>query len=229
MNVVITGASRGIGRLLATNLSASKIFLLYHIDSKSMEETVEKLKCDYAVFKCDVANEEQVKNAFDQIDGIDVLINNAGVRINSTVRKMTEEQWDEVMDVNAKGVFLCCKHAIPKMTRNSHIVNISAIVSRTGSIGASNYVASKGALESFTKSLALELTRDEIFVNGVSLGFFEIGLGTTLRDATREHLLEAVPLHRFGDPMEIVRAVEYLISSRYLVGSIINLSGGYYM
>ena len=229
MNVVITGASRGIGRLLSTNLSASKMFLLYHTDSKSMEETVEKLKCDYAVFKCDVSNEKQVENTFDQIDEIDVLINNAGVRTNSTVRKMTEEQWDQVMDVNAKGVFLCCKYAIPKMTRNSHIVNISGIVSRTGSVGASNYVASKGALESFTRSLALECVKDEIFVNGVSLGFFEIGLGTTLREATREHLLEAVPLHRFGDPVEIVRAVEYIISSRYLVGSIINLSGGYYM
>lgn len=229
MNIVITGASRGIGQVLANNLSASKMFLLYHADEENMKLTIANMKCGLSVFKCDVSSDAQVKNTFDQIEQVDVLINNAGVVRDSLVRDMSEEQWNRVIDVNLKGAFLCSKYAIPKMREGSHIINISSVVSKIGVIGACNYAASKGGLESFTKSLARELIRDGIFVNCISLGFFKIGLGASLREKVTNSILEKILLHHFGDPMEIVRAVQFIIGSKYLVGSVINLSGGFYL
>lgn len=148
---------------------------------------------------------------------------------DSPITNMDEEQWDRVFDVNLKGAFLCTKYAIPRMARNSHIINISSVVSKTGAVGASNYAASKGGLESFTKSVAREVIKEEIFVNCISLGFFEIGLGAHLEQKVRDFTLEQIPLHRFGDPMEIVRTVKFIIGSRYLVGSVINLNGGIHL
>jgi 3-oxoacyl-[acyl-carrier protein] reductase len=229
VNVVITGASRGIGRIIAHNLPASKMFLLYHADDESMKLTMAGMKCAFITFKCDVANEAQVKNTFDKIEQIDVLINNASIVDDALLGNMSEAQWDRVIDVNLKGTFLCCKHAVPKMREGSHIVNISSITSQSGIIGAGNYAASKGGVEALTRSLARELIRDGIFVNCVSLGFFEIGLGASLRQKVRDATLQQIPLHRFGDPLEIVRAINFLTGSKYLVGSIINLSGGFYL
>lgn len=229
MNIVITGASRGIGRVLAHNLPAAKMFLLYHTDDQNMKLTMASMKCDFLVCKCDVADDAQVKQAFAAIEQIDVLINNAGTVDNALIKNMSEAQWDRVIATNLKGAFLCSKYAIPKMKNGSHIINISSITSKTGIIGASNYTASKGGLESLTKSLARELIRDGIFVNCLSLGFFEIGLGVSLSPKIRDLTLQQIPLHHFGDPSEIVRAVEFIIGSKYLVGSTINLSGGFYL
>ncbi|MFC1848307.1 SDR family oxidoreductase [Chloroflexota bacterium] len=229
MNIVITGASSGIGRMLAENLQASKVFMLYNTNDEGIRLTAENMKCEYEIFKCNVSNDDQVKRTFNLIDHIDVLINNAGTIGDALVKNMTEEKWDNVLDVNLKGAFLCSKYAIPKMSQNSHIINISSVVARAGVIGACNYAASKGGLESFTKSLAMELVKDGIFANCISLGFFEIGLGTRLPQKVRDNTLERIPLHLFGDPMEIVKAVEFIIGSKYLVGSVINLNGGYYL
>lgn len=229
MNIVVTGASRGIGQILANNLPASKMFLLYHADDEGMKLTVANMRCPFYIFKCDVSSEAQVKNTFDQVEQIDVLINNAGITADSLLRNMSEEQWDRVINVNLKGAFLCSKYAIPKMGRDSHIINVSSIVSKMGARGACNYATSKGGLESFTKSLARELIEDRIFVNCISLGFFEVGLGTNLSQKVKDSTLKQIPLHHFGNPMEIVRTVEFIIGSRYLVGSVINLNGGIYL
>lgn len=229
MNIVITGASRGIGRVLAHNLSATKMFLLYHADERNMKMTMAKMNCDFLVLKCDITSDTQVKNTFAGIEQIDVLINNAGTVDNALIKNMSEAQWDGVIDANLKGAFLCSKYAIPKMKSGSHIINVSSMTSKTGVIGAGNYTASKGGLESFTRSLARELIRDGIFVNCLSLGFFEIGLGAGLSLKVRDFTLQQIPLHHFGDPAEIVRAVEFIIGSKYLVGSTINLSGGFYL
>ncbi len=229
MHIVITGASRGIGRVLANNLPASKMYLLYNTDEQGMKVTDKNMKCDFTAFKCDVSSSAQVRDTFEKFEHIDVLINNAGTVADALIKNMTEEQWDKVIDTNLKGAFLCAKYAVPKMREGSHIINISSVTSKTGVIGACNYVASKGGLESLTKSLAIELIRDGIFVNCISLGFFETGLGASLRQKVRESALQHMPAHRFGDPLEIVRAVEFIIGSKYLVGSTINLSGGYYL
>lgn len=225
-NIVITGASRGIGQLLANNLQASKMYLFYHKDNDNMEITAAKMRCDFSIFRCDVSDDMQVKNTFAQIENIDVLINNAGTTADSLVATMSEAQWDEVIDTNLKGVFLCSKYATPKMNKGSHIINISSIVSQTGIIGASNYAASKGGVEALTRSLAKELIRDGIFVNCICLGFFNIGLGTRLNQKVSDAILQGIPLHCFGNPLEIIRAIEFIIGSNYLVGSIIPLTGG---
>jgi 3-oxoacyl-[acyl-carrier protein] reductase len=226
VNIVITGASRGIGRVLANNIAASRMFLLYRADDEGMKLTVAGVRCPVSVFKCDVSSEAQVKDTFDRIEQVDVLINNAGTTADTLVKNMSEEQWDRVMDVNLKGAFLCSKYAMPRMKSGSHIINISSVVGRIGAIGASNYAASKGGVESFTRSLARELIRDGIFVNCISLGFFEVGLGAALSPKVREAALRQIPTQRFGDPQEVVRAVEFIIGSKYLVGSTIDLYGG---
>ena len=228
MNIVITGASRGIGQLLANSLLASRMFLFYHLDDEGIKQTIANIKCEVATFKCDVSSDIEVKNTFDQIEQVDILINNAGVVQDSLVKNMSEEQWDKVIDVNLKSVFLCSKYSIPKMKRDSHIINISSVVGSRGAIGACNYAASKGGVESFTRSLARELIRDGVFVNCISLGFFEIGMGASLRPKVKDAILGQIPRQHFGDPQEIVKAVKYIISSKYLVGSIINLNGGFY-
>ena len=207
MNIVITGASRGIGRFLADRLKGTIISLEHG--------------------ECDVSNEAEVHSLFDRLNHVDVLINNAGAVFNSLVTDMSGNEWDYVVDTNLKGTFLCSKYAIPKMSAGSHIINISSVLSRTGCVGACNYAASKGGVESFTKSLALELIRDGIFVNCISLGFFDIGLGERLSPKAKDRAMERIPSHQFGDPEEIARTIEYIIGSKYLVGSIINLSGGY--
>jgi 3-oxoacyl-[acyl-carrier protein] reductase len=199
VNIVITGASRGIGRVLANNIAASRMFLLYRADDEGMKLTVAGVRCPVSVFKCDVSSEAQVKDTFDRIEQVDVLINNAGTTADTLVKNMSEEQWDRVMDVNLKGAFLCSKYAMPRM---------------------------KSGVESFTRSLARELIRDGIFVNCISLGFFEVGLGAALSPKVREAALRQIPTQRFGDPQEVVRAVEFIIGSKYLVGSSIDLYGG---
>jgi len=113
------------------------------------------------------------------------------------------------------------------MVENSHIINISSVLGTTGMPGATNYVASKGGVEAFTRSLALEVIRDKIFVNAIALGYFETGLGLKLTDKIKNMVLERIPLKKFGDPEEIGAIVNYIISSRYLVGQVLHLNGGF--
>jgi 3-oxoacyl-[acyl-carrier protein] reductase len=229
MNIVITGASGGIGQVLAKSLKADQMVLFYNTNMEDISKLASSLRLPVETRRCDLTSEDEVKAAFEDIKQIDVLINSAGVVDNALVESMTEKQWDTVLDTNLKGVFLGSKYAIPRMNPGSHIVNISSILSGTGIVGACNYAASKGGLESFTKSLARELIKRGIFVNCISLGFFETGLGKKLSEKAREHALQQIPTHEFGNPIEIVRAVEYIIGSKYLIGTIINLSGGYYL
>jgi 3-oxoacyl-[acyl-carrier protein] reductase len=224
MNVVITGASRGIGAVLAENLNADWMYLLYGHDDESMARVNIGRNC--SVIKCDVSNKTDVEMAFDMISDVDVLINNAGINIDAPIVEMTEDEWDKVIDVNMKSVFLCTKYTVPKMHYGSHIINISSVVSKIGVTGASNYAASKGGVEALTRSLAKELIGIGIRVNCLSLGYFDIGLGKQLSEKVRQAAIKRIGLKAFGDPMEIVKAVQYIMSSSYLVGSVIELNGG---
>lgn len=224
MNIVLTGATGGVGQVIAQNLEADHWFLLYRNLERIQDVT--KSMSRYSTLRCDVTDEGNVKVAFEAIDKIDVLINNAGITTVSKVKYMSPFEWDSVFDTNLRGAFLCSKYAIPKMQKGGHIVNISSVTSRIGSVGASAYAASKGGLEAFTRSLALELVEKRIFVNALSLGFFETGLGSKLSDKVRDETMKRIPLNQFGDPMEIVRAIEFIISSEYLVGATIELCGG---
>jgi 3-oxoacyl-[acyl-carrier protein] reductase len=226
MNIMIAGASGGIGTILTREFDTENndITLTY-------KESRDKLHIPrYArsrIYRCDFTRDEQVKGVFDEIDGIEVLINVMGHVENELVRRMDVGTWDRVIESNLKTVFLSCRYGVTKVVEGGHIINISSILGSMGMIGASNYAAAKGGVESFTKSLALEsLQKNRVYVNAIALGYFKIGMGLTLSETIADLIRQKIPLKEFGDPNEIVRLVKYIISSKYLVGQIIHLNGG---
>ena len=146
---------------------------------------------------------------------------------NELVRRMDVGAWDRVIESNLKTVFLSCRYGITKVVQGGHIINISSILGSMGMIGASNYVAAKGGVESFTKSFALEcLHKNRVYVNAIALGYFKIGMGLTLNEKIANYICQQIPLREFGEPDEIGKLVKYIISSQYLVGQVIHLNGG---
>ena len=226
MKVMIVGASGGIGKLLTRHFDTKEndLFLTYN---KSRDKIYPVKKATSTVFKCDFKKITEVEKVFSNIEAIDVLINSIGIVANNLVYRMDEQEWDNVINTNLKSIFLSCRYAIPKINEEGHIINFSSILGRIGMIGATNYAASKGGVESFTRSLALEcLHKRKIFVNAVALGYFKIGMGLELSENIIEHIKKRIPLKEFGEPDEILRVIDYIISSKYLVGQVIELNGG---
>ena len=223
---MIAGASGGIGAFLTQEFDTenNQIILTYNRSKNKL------FKPQYArttAYQCDFTKAEQVKGIFDEIDGIEVLINVMGHVENNLVCRMGEKEWDRVIESNLKTVFLACRYGIAKVVEGGHIINISSILGSMGMIGASNYVAAKGGVESFTKSFALEcLHNNRVYVNAIALGYFKIGIGLNLSDKISHLIREKIPLKEFGEPQEIVKLVKYIISSQYLVGQVIHLNGG---
>ncbi len=226
MKIMISGASGGIGRYLTKEFDneENELYLTYNTSKNSIYET---MKAKSKVFKCDFTNEEETKQIFSEIHSLDVLINVMGTIENNLICNMSEEEWDRVITSNLKTVFLSCKYGIEKIVDNGHIINVSSILGSTGMIGASNYVAAKGGVEAFTKSFALEcLHKRKVFVNAVALGYFKIGMGLQLSEKIEKLVKEKIPLKNFGDPDEIFKVINYIISSKYLVGQVIHVNGG---
>ncbi len=227
MNIFIAGASGGIGRQLIKlfDTKDNQLFLTYNTSGENIYQP--KNSTSTEIFQVNFTKYNEVKNIFSEIESIDVLINVMGHVENNLIYKMTEEEWDRVIDSNLKTVFLSCRFGIEKMVENGHIINFSSILGNTGMIGASNYVAAKGGVESFTKSFALEcLHKRRVFVNGIALGYFKIGMGLKLSEKIEDLIRNKIPLKEFGEPDEISNIVNYIISSKYLVGQIIHLNGG---
>ena len=164
---------------------------------------------------------------------IDILVNNAGITKDSLLMDMQEEQWDQVIDVNLKGVFLCCKYAAKMMSEQHYgkIVNISSASGQMGNIGQVNYAASKGGVISITKTLAKELARYKINVNAIAPGFIKTPMTQTVPEKVIKYLIGQIPLTRMGEPEEIANAVAFLSSdmSSYITGQILSVNGGMYV
>ncbi|HYF92186.1 MAG TPA: SDR family oxidoreductase [Symbiobacteriaceae bacterium] len=241
---VITGAGSGMGRV-ACEIFAREGALVAALDiaDEAGEETVRRVRAqggDAVFFHCDVAREESVRQAMaaaaDRYGGIDVLYNNAGImpEADHSVIDTTVEVWDRVMAVNVRGVFLCCKYAIPEMLRRGRgsIINIASFVALVGcSVPQDAYAASKGALLSLTKSLAIQFRPDGIRTNAICPGPIETPLMTEwlLKDeAAKQIRLARQPSGRFGSPEEIVNCALYLASdeSDWTNGAIITVDGG---
>jgi 3-oxoacyl-[acyl-carrier protein] reductase len=223
---MIAGASGGIGNYLTKEFDSeeNELFLTYN---RSKDKIYQVKKAKATVFKCDFTKSEEVKHTFNNIASIDVLINVMGHVENNLICRMSEEEWDSVIASNLKTVFLSCRYAIDKIVENGHIINITSVLGSTGMIGASNYVASKGGVEAFTKSFALEcLHKRRVFVNAMALGYFKIGMGLDLNERIEDMVKQNIPLKDFGESEEIINLINYIISSRYLVGQIIHLNGG---
>ena len=236
--VVVTGASQGIGRAVA-ELLAEKGADIGMIDVVDCAETVRAVEAKgrKAVFyKADVADGPEVEKAVaaivEGLGGIDGLVNNAGITRDKLLVRMTEEDWDQVLRVNLKGVFTCTKAVLRHMMKKGGgIVNISSLAGVAGNAGQANYAASKAGILGFTKSVAKEYGERGIRANAVAPGFIATEMTAKLPEKYREAMLQSIPLKRAGEPLDVARVVYFLLSEygSYVTGEVINVNGGLYI
>lgn len=236
---LITGASRGIGRVIAETMAkvGYDIAICYSGNESAAQETISLCK-KYGVqaiyVKADVSNADDVANMFSEVKSllgpVDVLVNNAGITKDGLLLRMTEEDFEKVVDINLKGAFLCTKAAIKDMlkAKKGSIINITSIVGVTGNAGQANYSASKAGLIGFTKSVAKEYGSKGITVNAVAPGFIQTAMTDSLPEEVKSAYLKQIPLGRFGTPEDVASVVEFLASEKaaYVTGQVIEVTGG---
>ncbi len=234
---ILTGGAQGIGRTIAAFLAdrGSDMVIFDVLDGETTAAELREKGVRAAYFKVDVSNLAQVEQAVaavvKEMGGIDNLVNNAGITRDKLLIRMSEEEWDQVIRVNLKGVFTCTKTVIRQMLKKGgSIVNISSVAGLMGNAGQSNYAASKAGIVGFTKSVAREYGERNIRVNAVAPGFIMTRMTDTLDEAWKEKTVKAIPLGRAGEPIDVARVVYFLLSdySAYVTGETINVSGGLY-
>lgn len=239
--VIVTGAGRGLGRAIAEELGSggAKVAVNYSRSQEPAEEVVEKLSergAEAIAVGADVSDPEQAQRMVDEtlekFGRVDVLVNNAGINRDKTLKKLSVEDWDQVIKVDLSGAFYAVHAALPQMIEQGggKIINMSSFVGIAGNMGQANYAAAKAGLLGFTKTAALELARYGITVNALSPGFIETDMVANIPEEQQEKLLKSVPLGRFGKPEEIARAVRYLVEDGdYITGQSIDINGGVYI
>ena len=234
-NILITGASGGIGSAIAKCLHAGGAGIVV---SGTRLEPLQKLAAELDtrvhVLTCNLNDFATVvdlpKRAIEAMGSVDVLVNNAGITRDNLLMRMSEEEWQSVLDVNLTATMLLCKGVLRGMMRArwGRIVNISSVVGSTGNPGQSNYSASKAAMVGMSKSLAHEVASRGITVNAVAPGFVETAMTEKLKDSQKDLILASVPSGRMGRPQEIASAVRYLASEEagYITGTTLHVNGG---
>lgn len=239
---LVTGASRGIGRAIALGMAkqGADIAVNYSGSIDAANEVVNEIKAmgrnAFAV-QCDVSNSESVTNmvkeAIDKFGKLDILVNNAGITKDNLLMRMREDEWDDVININLKGVFLCTKAVTRQMMkqRSGRIINISSIVGVSGNPGQANYVAAKSGVIGLTKTSAKELASRGITVNAIAPGFIATDMTDKLNEEIKDQMLKQIPLARFGDPADIANVAVFLASedSRYMTGQTLHVDGGMVM
>lgn len=241
-SALVTGASRGIGREIALTLAeaGADVAVNYSGSEAAAAAVVEQIEAmgrkAFAV-KANVGKsaeaEAMVKQVLDQFGKLDILVNNAGITRDNLIMRMKEEEFDQVIETNLKGVFNCVKAVTRPMMkqRSGRIVNISSVVGVLGNPGQANYVAAKAGVIGLTKASARELASRGITVNCVAPGFIETDMTDQLPEEVRTGLLSQIPLSRLGAPKDIAKAVRFLASddAAYMTGQTIHVDGGMYM
>jgi 3-oxoacyl-[acyl-carrier protein] reductase len=234
---VITGAGSGIGKetALLFAIEGAKV-VVADMNEKAGEETVAEIEKNGEGFfvKLDVSNREQskqmVKTTLEKYGRIDILINNAGIAQDAFLSKMTEEQWDKVINVNLKGVFNCTQAVVEVMMNqgNGVIINTSSIVGLSGNVGQVNYAATKAGLIGMTKTLAKELGKKGIRVNAVAPGFIATPMTSNVPEKILEMMKEKTPLRRLGETKDVAYAYLYLVSdeANFVNGAVLCVDGG---
>lgn len=233
--IVITGGSRGIGRSLAESFADEEAGVIVTYKN-SIDEEYFKSK-NISFYKCDVSDLKSVQETVDDIikkyGKVDVLVNNAGVTKDGLLMRMSEEDWDIVLDTNLKGVFNMTKAVSRNMMskRSGKIINITSVSGIMGNPGQANYSASKAGVIGFTKAVAKELSSRNINVNAVAPGFIETEMTDKLTEEVRQSYLSSIPLKRFGKGTDIAGAVKFLASAEadYITGQTICVDGGIIM
>jgi 3-oxoacyl-[acyl-carrier protein] reductase len=241
--VVVTGGSKGIGRSVALKFAEEKaniIIVHYDPDEQASRETIDLLEmrdCKSESHKVDVSSKQEVDNLFKDIiyrhGRVDVLVNNAGIAKDGLLLRMSESDWDTVLNVNLKSVFNCTKAVLKSMIkqRKGAIVSIASVAGQIGNAGQANYAASKAGIMGFTKTIAREVASRGITVNAVAPGFIDTEMTAALPDKAIESYLQQIPLGRLGSTEDVAEAVYWLCSSSagYITGQIINVNGGMFM
>ncbi|HDJ3332478.1 TPA: 3-oxoacyl-[acyl-carrier-protein] reductase [Staphylococcus aureus] len=241
-SALVTGASRGIGRSIALQLAEEgyNVAVNYAGSKEKAEAVVEEIKAkgvDSFAIQANVADADEVKamikEVVSQFGSLDVLVNNAGIARDNLLMRMKEQEWDDVIDTNLKGVFNCIQKATPQMLRqrSGAIINLSSVVGAVGNPGQANYVATKAGVIGLTKSAARELASRGITVNAVAPGFIVSDMTDALSDELKEQMLTQIPLARFGQDTDIANTVAFLASdkAKYITGQTIHVNGGMYM
>ncbi|KAL2547174.1 3-oxoacyl-[acyl-carrier-protein] reductase [Forsythia ovata] len=238
--VVVTGASRGIGKAIALSMGKAgcKVLVNYARSSKEAEEVCKEIEAyggQALTFGGDVSKEADVeamiKTAVDAWGTLDVLINNAGITRDGLLMRMKTSQWQEVIDLNLTGVFLCTQAAAKIMMKKKkgRIINIASVVGLTGNVGQANYSAAKAGVIGFTKTVAKEYSSRNINVNAVAPGFIASDMTSKLGADIEKKILEIVPLGRYGQPEEVAGLVEFLAlnpAAGYITGQVLTIDGG---
>ena len=235
-NVFITGASRGIGKAIAYEFAQNgyDLYLTCKNNFDILKDMKTELEQAYSIpchiFKCDMANINEVEELFQMISSLDVIVNNAGISHVGLLTDMSEKEWRSVMTTNLDSLFYTSKFGVPKMLscHKGKIINISSIWGNVGASMEVAYSASKGAVNSFTKALAKELAPSNIQVNAIACGMFDTDMNACFSEEDLHYIIEEIPADRMGKPEEVARLCHMLAEApEYLTGQIITLDGGW--
>lgn len=239
---VVTGGARGIGRAISLKLAGlgAKVVVNYSGSKDSAEEVVGEIVKnggEAISIKADVSVSSQVEEMLEQVvktfGSVDILVNNAGITKDTLIMRMTDDDFQKVVDINLKGTFNCIKHASRYMIKQRYgrIVSIASVVGLIGNAGQANYAASKAGIIGLTKSAARELSGRNITANAVAPGFITTSMTEDLPEKIKNEYLDKIPLKRFGSPENVADCVAFLCSdaSVYITGQVINVDGGMVM
>ena len=240
---VVTGASRGLGAAIAEELGrgGAKVVVNYSGSRERAEEVAQKINeteggGEAIVAQANVSDPEQAQRLIDetinQFGRVDILVNNAGINIDKTLKKLSPEDWDKVIQLDLNGCFYTVHAALPHMLEQEggRIINISSFVGEAGNFGQANYSAAKAGLFGFTKTAARELAQNNITVNAISPGFIETEMVANIPEKAQERILKMIPMGRFGQPKDVAKAVRYLVEDGdYVTGANLDVNGGVYM
>lgn len=239
---LVTGAGRGIGRSIALTLAeaGADVAITYARSSAAAEEVkveIEKMGRNALIYQADAVDskkaDEVIGDIVKQWGKLDILVNNAGITKDTLIMRMSEEQWDDVIQTNLKSVFNYSKSAVRPMMkqRSGSIINIGSVVGVSGNAGQTNYSASKAGMIGFSKSLAKELASRNVRVNLIAPGYITTDMTDQLNETTLEAIQKSIPLGKAGDPKDIAYAVQYLASdaATYVTGVVLHVDGGMVM
>ena len=235
--ILITGATGGIGKALVKKFASLEGSVLA---TGTKIEKLEALKKEFSninILKFDISDhskiEEFVENVSSQLNGLDVLVNNAGINADNLSLRMKDEEWKKVIEVNLGSTFFLCKYAIKKMLKNKYgrIVNITSVVGHTGNLGQANYAASKAGINGMSKSLAIEYAKKNITINCVSPGFIQSKMTDNIVESIEAVLTSRIPMAKLGTGEDVSNTVAFLSSdaASYITGETIHVNGGMYM
>ena len=235
--ILITGATGGIGYSLVDKFNSLGGSILATGTNDDKLNELKKKYSNIKTIKFDISKHDEIEQLIDkassELDGLDVLINNAGITMDNLSLRMKKDEWEKVININLSSTFYLCKFAIKKMLKNKYgrIINITSIVGHTGNLGQSNYSASKSGIIGMSKSLAIEYAKENITINCVSPGFIQTKMTDKISEDMKSILISKVPMNKLGTGLDVSNSVAFLSSdaASYITGETIHVNGGMYM